>query len=122
MTDTYAATETGGEQPRVEPGRSHDIRHLASLEPNLRPNTKVSIYRVLMICNESTRNLGHPWLEGAVAKGRVSHPRLGNKITVCGMLRPGRGAQCNGLGHRQSLARSVVDPTCLNGEDSILDK
>nr|YP_009193447.1 ribosomal protein L21 [Takakia lepidozioides]UPM51679.1 ribosomal protein L21 [Takakia lepidozioides]BAT70130.1 ribosomal protein L21 [Takakia lepidozioides] len=113
---TYAIIETGGEQLRVEPGRFYDVRHFASLKPNfLGPNTKISIYRVLMIRHESITNIGHPWLVNAMVKGRILHYRLENKITIYKMRSKKKTRRK--LGHRQNSARFVVDSICLDGEE-----
>jgi len=79
----YAIIETGGEQLRVEPGRFYNIRHFALLKPKfLGSNTKILIYRVLMIHQKSVISVGHPWLKGAIVKGRILHSHLENKITI----------------------------------------
>nr|YP_010613874.1 ribosomal protein L21 [Andreaea regularis]WAS08620.1 ribosomal protein L21 [Andreaea regularis] len=113
---TYAIIETGGEQLRVEPGRFYDIRHFASLKPKfLGSNTKILIYRVLMIHNESIINIGHPWLKGAIVKGRILHSHLKNKITIYKMRSKKKTRRK--LGYRQNSARSIVDSICLNGKE-----
>lgn len=112
----YAIIETGGEQLRVEPGRFYDIRHFASLKlNNLSSNTKILIYRVLMIRNETTINIGQPWLKNAVIKGRILHSHLENKITVYKMNSKKKTRRK--FGHRQNSARFVVDSICLDGKD-----
>nr|WRK68064.1 ribosomal protein L21 [Phylloglossum drummondii] len=111
--NAYAVIEIGGKQLQVEPGRFYDVRHLNP--EKLGPNSKILIYRVLMICNESTINIGHPWLKGAIIRGRILHSRPDNKITVCRMRSRGR-TQCK-LGHRQRLIRFVVDSICSDVGD-----
>nr|YP_009041064.1 ribosomal protein L21 [Tetraphis pellucida]AIB08538.1 ribosomal protein L21 [Tetraphis pellucida]QZJ47984.1 ribosomal protein L21 [Tetraphis pellucida] len=114
----YAIIETGGEQLRVEPGRFYDICHFASLKPNfLDSNTKILIYRVLMIRHKSIINIGHPWLKGAIIKGRILHSHLENKITVYKMNSKKKTRRK--FGHRQSSARFVVDSIYLNGKNLI---
>nr|YP_001023748.1 ribosomal protein L21 [Angiopteris evecta]YP_009117822.1 ribosomal protein L21 [Angiopteris angustifolia]YP_009992477.1 ribosomal protein L21 [Angiopteris yunnanensis]ABG79647.1 ribosomal protein L21 [Angiopteris evecta]AJE71365.1 ribosomal protein L21 [Angiopteris angustifolia]QNN90662.1 ribosomal protein L21 [Angiopteris yunnanensis] len=113
---TYAIIDTGGEQLRVEPGRFYDVRYSASLKPKiLAPNTKILIYRILLICNESTINLGHPWLENAIVRGRILHPSFGDRITIYKMHSKKKTRRK--LGYRQDLVRFVVDSICLNGEE-----
>jgi len=112
----YAIIETGGEQLRVEPGRFYDIRYFASLKSKkLSSNTKILIYRVLMIRNETTINIGQPWLKNAVIKGRILHSHLENKITVYKMNSKKKTRRK--FGHRQNSARFVVDSICLGGKD-----
>nr|YP_010705002.1 ribosomal protein L21 [Porella grandiloba]WCQ78538.1 ribosomal protein L21 [Porella grandiloba] len=113
---TYAIIETGGQQLRVEPGRFYNIRHFASLIPSqLKQDTKVLIYRVLMIRREYNINIGHPWLKGAIVRGRILHPCLEKKITIYKMV-PKKKTRRK-LGHRQKSTRFVVDSIFLNGED-----
>ena len=113
---TYAIIETGGQQLRVEPGRFYNIRHLASLTSNkLEQNTKILIYRVLLIRRRSTIDIGHPWLNGAVVKGRILHPYLEKKIIIYKMNSKKKTRRK--LGHRQRSTRFVVDSICLDGKD-----
>ncbi|KAH9556002.1 hypothetical protein CY35_07G001200 [Sphagnum magellanicum] len=102
---TYAIIETGGEQLRVEPGRFYDVRRFTPSKPNL---------LVLMIRHESMINIGHPWLRGAVVKGRILHSRLGDK-TIIYKMRPKKKTRRKS-GHRHNSARFVVDSIHLNGE------
>ena len=112
----YAIIETGGEQLRVEPGRFYDIRHFTPLRPkNLSSNTKILIYRVLMIRDESTISIGQPWLKNAIVKGRILHSHLENKITVYKMNSKKKTRRK--FGHRQISARFVVDSICLDGKE-----
>nr|YP_009545160.1 ribosomal protein L21 [Gymnomitrion concinnatum]AZB86898.1 ribosomal protein L21 [Gymnomitrion concinnatum] len=113
---TYAVIETGGQQLRVEPGRFYNIRHLASLTSNeLEQNTKILIYRVLMIRRKSDIEIGHPWLKDAVVKGRILHPYIEKKVIIYKMVSKKKTRRK--LGHRQKSARFVVDSISLNGED-----
>nr|BDZ75806.1 ribosomal protein L21 [Fissidens protonematicola] len=112
----YAIIETGGKQLRVEPGRFYDISDFASLKSqNLNTNTKILIYRVLLICNETTISLGQPWLKNAIVKGRILHSHLENKITVYKMNSKKKTRRK--FGHRQNLTRFVVDSISLNGNE-----
>jgi large subunit ribosomal protein L21 len=112
----YAIIETGGEQLRVEPGRFYNIRHFALLKPKfLGSNTKILIYRVLMTHQKSVISVGHPWLKGAIVKGRILHSHLENKITIYKMNSKKKTRRK--LGHRQNSARFVVDSICLNGKE-----
>lgn len=114
--NTYAIIETGGEQLRVEPGRFYDIRHFAPLKPkNLSSNTKILIYRVLLIRNQTTISIGQPWLKNAIVKGRILHSHLENKITVYKMNSKKKTKRK--FGHRQISARFVVDSICLDGTE-----
>nr|YP_002586973.1 ribosomal protein L21 [Syntrichia ruralis]YP_009920483.1 ribosomal protein L21 [Syntrichia filaris]ACL27656.1 ribosomal protein L21 [Syntrichia ruralis]QMQ99627.1 ribosomal protein L21 [Syntrichia filaris] len=112
----YAIIETGGEQLRVEPGRFYDIRHFASLKPEfLSSNTKILIYRVLLIRNETTVSIGQPWLKNAIVKGRILHSHIENKITVYKMNSKKKTRRK--FGHRQNSTRFVVDFISLDGKN-----
>nr|AMD62038.1 ribosomal protein L21 [Tetraplodon fuegianus] len=112
----YAIIETGGEQLRVEPGRFYNIRHFASLKPkNLSSNTKILIYRVLMIRSKNIISIGQPCLKNAIVKGRILHSHLENKITVYKMNSKKKTRRK--FGHRQTSARFIVDSICLDGKE-----
>ena len=112
----YAIIETGGEQLRVEPGRFYDIRHFASLKSkNLSSNTKILIYRVLLIRDEATISIGQPWLKDAIVKGRILHSHLENKITVYKMNSKKKTRRK--FGHRQNSTRFLVDSISLDGKE-----
>nr|YP_010704423.1 ribosomal protein L21 [Calypogeia suecica]WCP19255.1 ribosomal protein L21 [Calypogeia suecica]WCP19342.1 ribosomal protein L21 [Calypogeia suecica] len=114
--NTYAIIETGGQQLRVEPGRFYNIRHLAPLISNkLEENTKILIYRVLMIRRKSTIDIGNPWSKGAIVKGRILHPYLEKKVTIYKMISKKKTRRK--FGHRQKSTRFVVDSISLNGEE-----
>nr|YP_010377647.1 ribosomal protein L21 [Diplopterygium chinense]QYC93009.1 ribosomal protein L21 [Diplopterygium chinense] len=112
----YAVIDTGGKQLRVEPGRFYDVRHFAPLQPNLSESgTKISIYRVLLICHESRIDIGHPWLSNAIVRGRILHPCVAEKAVI-GKIHSKKKTRRK-LGYRQHLVRFVVDSISLNGQD-----
>lgn len=112
---TYAIIEAGGEQLQVEPGRFYDLRHLSFRGVNFwGQNTKLLLYRVLMIRHQSATVLGNPWVQNATVKGRILDARRDDKVVIYKM-RPKKKTRRKG-GHRQSLTRFVVDAICLNGK------
>nr|YP_009668022.1 ribosomal protein L21 [Jubula hutchinsiae]QCW58797.1 ribosomal protein L21 [Jubula hutchinsiae] len=114
--NTYAVIEIGGQQLRVEPGRFYNIRHFASIKPtNLKQNTKILIYRVLMIRRESDINIGHPWVKGGIVRGRILHPCLEKKITIYKMIAKKKIRRK--LGHRQKSTRFLVDSIFFNEQE-----
>lgn len=118
MMNKYAIIDTGGKQLRVEPGRFYDIRRFALTDPNiLRPNTKISMYRVLLICEGSKIDLGHPWLSNAIVRGRVLHPCF-DKKRIMQKIHSKKKTRKK-LGYRQDFIRFVVDSISSNRNESI---
>jgi large subunit ribosomal protein L21 len=126
--NTYAIIEAGGEQLQLEPGRFYDIRHLVlpirgdkkQWIPNTGRtlgsplNTKLLLYRVLMLRHQSTTLVGTPWVKNAIVKGRILHTRRNEKVTVYKMHPKKKTRRKNG--HRQELARFVVDGIFLGNK------
>ena len=112
----YAIVETGGQQIQVEPGRFYHIRHLISSKPYLpEKNTKLLLYRVLMIHNKSTTILGTPWVKNATIKGRILDICRNEKAVIYKMRAKKKTRKKNG--HRQGFARFIVDAIYFNGEN-----
>nr|YP_009258456.1 ribosomal protein L21 [Netrium digitus]ANI25521.1 ribosomal protein L21 [Netrium digitus] len=112
---TYAIIDVGGEQLRLETGRFYDIRHLPPVEWSTWSSTKILFSCVLMIHHQSNTLLGTPWVENAVIKGRILHIRRNEKLTIYKM-QPKKKTRRK-RGHRQNLARFVVDAIFLNGKN-----
>jgi len=117
--NTYAIVEAGGEQLQLEPGRFYDIRpnkkqwiSLVGVTPSL--NTKLLLYRVLMLHHQSTTWVGTPWVQNAIVKGRILHTRRNEKVTIYKMHPKKKTRRKNG--HRQELARFVVDGIYLGNK------
>nr|YP_009562261.1 ribosomal protein L21 [Trichomanes trollii]QAV57618.1 ribosomal protein L21 [Trichomanes trollii] len=117
MMNKYAIIDTGGKQLRVEPGRFYDIRRFALLGRDvLKPNTKISMYRVLLICEGSNIDLGHPWLTNAIVKGRILHPCF-EKKRIMQKIHSKKKTRRR-LGYRQDFIRFIVDSICSKKTDS----
>jgi large subunit ribosomal protein L21 len=117
--NTYAIIEAGGEQLQLEPGRFYDIRHLVPNKKQWIPlgsplNTKLLLYRVLMLHHQSTTLVGTPWVQNAIVKGRILHTRRNEKVTIYKMHPKKKTRRKNG--HRQELARFVVDSIYLGNK------
>jgi len=65
-----------------------------------------------MIRQNSQIKIGHPWLKGAVVRGRISHAHFEKKITIYKMI-PKKKTRRE-LGCRQRLTRFIVDSISLN--------
>nr|YP_010958461.1 ribosomal protein L21 [Vandenboschia auriculata]ALO81783.1 ribosomal protein L21 [Vandenboschia auriculata] len=118
MMKKYAIIDTGGKQLRVEAGRFYDIRRFSLIDPNkLKANTKISMYRVLLICEGSNIDLGHPWLNNAIVKGRVLHPCF-DKKRVMQKIHSKKKTRKK-LGYRQDFIRFLVDSISSNRNESI---
>nr|ATL58788.1 ribosomal protein L21 [Salvinia cucullata] len=113
----YAIIDIGGEQLRVEPGRFYDIRHFASLRnvSESKVNVKVSINRVLLICQGSEISIGQPWLDSATVRGRILHPCFGKKIMIQKIHSKKKTRRK--IGYREKLTRFVVDSIYVNGKE-----
>nr|YP_009549157.1 ribosomal protein L21 [Haplopteris elongata]AYW16219.1 ribosomal protein L21 [Haplopteris elongata] len=78
----YAIIDVEGNQLRVEPGRFHDICHFNYKFNLYGINTKLSMNRVLLVCDGSNVHIGSPWLVNAVIKGRILHSSFREKLTI----------------------------------------
>nr|QJQ37086.1 ribosomal protein L21 [Pyrrosia angustissima] len=103
----YAIIDVGGTQLRVEQGRFYDTRHLISIRDTLKPNEKISINRVLLICHGSKINLGYPWLTDAAVKGRILQGCFDKKLMIQ-RIRPKRKTR-QIFGYRKKMTRFVID-------------
>nr|YP_010701110.1 ribosomal protein L21 [Lomagramma matthewii]WCI21351.1 ribosomal protein L21 [Lomagramma matthewii] len=103
----YAIVDIGGKQLRVEKGRFYDAKHLVPAKHVLTPNTKVSINRVLLIRHGSGINLGHPWLDNAVVKGRILHGCFKKKLVIQQIHSKKKTLRT--FGYRENTIRFVVD-------------
>nr|YP_009033834.1 ribosomal protein L21 [Mesotaenium endlicherianum]AHZ11217.1 ribosomal protein L21 [Mesotaenium endlicherianum] len=113
--NTYAIVEAGGEQIRVEAGRFYDVRHLStSSSSSWAQNTKVLLYRVLMVQHQTNTLIGRPWVQDATVRGRILHPHRSPKVLVYKM-RPKKKYRRKS-GHRQNIARLVIDAICIKGQ------
>nr|YP_010716170.1 ribosomal protein L21 [Crepidomanes latealatum]WDE75906.1 ribosomal protein L21 [Crepidomanes latealatum] len=118
MANKYAIIDTGGKQLRVEPGRFYDIRRFTLIGLNLlKPNTKISLCRVLLISEGSKIDLGHPWLRNAIVRGRILHPCFDKKRIISKI--DSKHKTRKKLGYRQDLIRFVVDSICSDGKELV---
>ena len=112
--NTYVMIDTEGEQLQLETGRFYDVRHLVPSVPSQKQNTKIVLSRVLVIRSESTRTLlGRPWLEGVTIRGRILHICRESKVTIYKMRPKKKYRRLRG--HRQNMARFVVDGIFFDG-------
>nr|YP_010157208.1 ribosomal protein L21 [Cyclosorus interruptus]QRG01343.1 ribosomal protein L21 [Cyclosorus interruptus] len=111
----YAIIDIGGKQLRVEQGRFHDARHFTPVRPILTSNTKISINRVLLIRDESSVNLGYPWLDDAVVRGRILHGCFKKKLVIQKISSKKKTRRT--IGYRENMTRFVVDSIYFGGKD-----
>lgn len=80
---TYAIIDLGGKQLRVEPGRFYDAHLFSSFKSLLsESNTKIIIFRVLMISHGTDVQFGYPWLKNAAVKARILHKKQNDKMLI----------------------------------------
>lgn len=104
----YAIVETGGKQLRVEPGRFYDVDCIAA-----KPDTQITLDKVLFIQNDGDVSIGQPFVAGATISATVLSHLRGRKIIVYKM-RPKKKTRKK-QGHRQELTRVMIDSISLNG-------
>nr|YP_010211740.1 ribosomal protein L21 [Leptochilus decurrens]UBI43208.1 ribosomal protein L21 [Leptochilus decurrens] len=111
----YAIIDIGGKQLRVERGRFYDVRHLVPIRNTLKPNGEMVINRVLLICNGSSINFGHPWLRDAAVRGRILHSCVGKKLVIQ-RIHPKRKTR-HIFGCRGDMIRFVIDSIHFGGKN-----
>lgn len=105
---TYAIVETGGKQFWVEPGRFYDVELL-----DLEPNNEMALEQVLLLNHDGQVTVGHPYVVGAVVRGRVLRHRRTRKVIVYKM-KPKKKTRKK-KGHRQHQTRLLIESITLNG-------
>nr|NP_683849.1 ribosomal protein L21 [Chaetosphaeridium globosum]Q8M9U4.1 RecName: Full=Large ribosomal subunit protein bL21c; AltName: Full=50S ribosomal protein L21, chloroplastic [Chaetosphaeridium globosum]AAM96558.1 ribosomal protein L21 [Chaetosphaeridium globosum] len=112
---TYAIIDLGGKQLRVEPGRFYDAHLFSSFKSLLsESNTKIIIFRVLMISHGTEVQFGYPWLKNASVKARILHKKQNDKMLIYKMRSKKKTRKK--FGHRQKIARFIVDAIQYNGQ------
>nr|YP_009548538.1 ribosomal protein L21 [Tryonia myriophylla]AYW15359.1 ribosomal protein L21 [Tryonia myriophylla] len=114
--DKYAIIDVGGNQLRVEPGRFHDVRR--NIKKTLRSDTKVSINRVLLICNGSDIAIGNPWLAGAVVTGRILHNCFEKKLVIQKIHSKKKTRRIRG--YRENRIRFVIDSIFIASKETAI--
>ena len=105
---SYAIIETGGKQLRVEPGRFYDVELLPVEE-----GEKVSIEKVFLVQHDGEAHIGQPLVQGATVEGTILRHLRGKKVIVYKM-KPKKKTRKK-RGHRQELARLMINSINLNG-------
>lgn len=108
----YAVFKTGGKQYRVYEGQILKIEKI-----DKKPKEKVEFGEVLLLVNDNERQLGKPFVEGALVEGEVMEQIRGPKIYVSKFK-----AKVNyrkKSGHRQALTRVKISKIGINsGKES----
>ena len=98
---TYAIVHTGGKQYRVEPGKSIIVEKLEGEE-----GSTIELERVLLVSDDSSTTIGHPYVEGAKVLAEVETQAKGDKIIVFKYKPKVRYSVKNG--HRQRLTKLAI--------------
>jgi large subunit ribosomal protein L21 len=97
----YAIIQTGGKQYRVEPGKSIIVEKLEGEE-----GSAIELERVLLVSDDSSTTIGHPYVDGAKVLAEVETQAKGDKIIVFKYKPKVRYSVKNG--HRQRLTRLAI--------------
>ena len=110
----FAVIKSGGKQYKVALG---SILKLEKIEQ--KKNSDVLFKEVLMINNESSYELGTPFLANVEVKGKILENKRDKKIIIFKKRRRHNSRRKNG--HRQSLSVVKINEIIINGK-SFKDK
>jgi len=97
----YAIIQTGGKQYRVEPGKSIIVEKLEGEE-----GSAIELERVLLVSDDSSTTIGHPYVDGAKVLAEVETQAKGDKVIVFKYKPKVRYSVKNG--HRQRLTKLAI--------------
>lgn len=97
----YAIVETGGKQYRVEEGRSVRVEKLP-----VEKGEEVIFDRVLLYSDGTETEVGRPYLENCLVKGKVTLQGRGRKIVVF-KYKPKKNYRRK-QGHRQPFTEVLI--------------
>ncbi|MBS4006877.1 MAG: 50S ribosomal protein L21 [Clostridium sp.] len=98
----YAIIETGGKQYRVEEGSVLDVEMLAA-----EVGAEVGFDRVLAVKKESRLEVGQPYLNGVLVRGKVLDHGKAKKIIV--FKYKAKKNYRRKQGHRQPFTRVLIE-------------
>lgn len=98
----YAIIETGGKQYRVEEGSILDVELLTA-----DVGTEVGFEKVLAIKKENRLEVGQPYLNGVIVRGKVLDHGKGKKIVV--FKYKAKKNYRRKQGHRQPYTRVLIE-------------
>lgn len=98
----YAVIKSGGKQHKVSEGEEILLEKLSLDEGEV-----IEFSEVLAVNKDGNLNVGKPFLEGAVVKGKVLNHLKTKKITVIKMKR--RKDYRKKQGHRQNLTKVKIE-------------
>ena len=99
----YAVIETGGKQYQVKEGDEIFIEKL-----NVNPDDTVTFDKVVAVNNDSSLNVGAPYVNGASVEAKVVKNGKAKKITVF-TYKPKKGSSHRKLGHRQPYTKVRIE-------------
>lgn len=98
----YAIIETGGKQYRVQEGDSIRVEKL-----NFVDGDAVKFDKVLLVANDSSLNVGKPYVDGAIVEAKVEKQGKNKKIIVF-KYKPKKDIR-NKKGHRQPYTQVKIE-------------
>ncbi|MCL5256486.1 MAG: 50S ribosomal protein L21 [Chloroflexi bacterium] len=98
----FAVIETGGKQYKVAVGQTVDFEKLEG-----EPGDKVELDKVLMVSDDSSVKVGHPFVEGARVVGTIVESARGPKVVIFKFKAKKRYRRTTG--HRQAYTRVAIE-------------
>lgn len=102
----YAVIKSGGKQYRVKQGQIIDVELLFGEKTPVDAGSQVEFGEVLFIGDDSSVELGSPFIQGCVVKGEVIGIAAGPKITSI-KYKPSHN-EVRKFGHRQHYTRVKI--------------
>ena len=105
----FAVIKSGGKQYKVALGTIIKLEKL-----NAEKSNNVVFKEVLMVKNETSYELGAPFLENAEVKGKVLENKKDKKVIVFKKRRRHNSRRMNG--HRQNVSIVQIEEISINGK------
>ena len=99
----YAVIETGGKQYQVKEGDEIFVEKL-----NVNADDTITFDKVIAVNNDSSLNVGAPYVQGASVEAKVVKNGKSRKITVF-TYKPKEGSTHRKQGHRQPYTKVKIE-------------